>query len=246
MRLWSSVATLAIVAVIGAQPTHAATIDVDNLLEKTPHGGGLGGSSHYSAQFGLQPTQGYQTWTVGQSGRLDQIDIFGSAIRLMSMDGQAFTTDTDFQVTLTILSGGNEWYPGQIELGSLTRAASELGEGANVTSSFDLRSLGIMAAQGDLLTFRMSVESCPQVAFCQTSWSSWHTMSDGSDTNNYAGGKAFTFIPAGMYHTDYDMNFRTWVSGVPEPSAWAMMILGFGAAGSAIRSSRKRARSALA
>lgn len=242
MRLWGTAVALAFVATIGTQSANAATIDVDNLLEGTPHGGGIGGSVHYSPAQGMQPLQGYQTWTVGKAGRLDRVDIFGSALRILSTDGQTFPTDTDFRVTLTILSGGVEWYPGQVELGSVTRAASELGGGANATSSFDLSGLGIFAAQGDLLTFRMSVEQCPQVAFCLASWSSWHTMDDGATTNDYEGGRAFISTLAGMYHTDYDVNFRTWVSAVPEPSTWAMMIFGFGAAGVAMRANHRQRR----
>jgi hypothetical protein len=33
-------------------------------------------------------------------------------------------------------------------------------------SSFDLSGLGILVAQGDQLTFRMSVDACPQGTFC--------------------------------------------------------------------------------
>ncbi len=237
----------AIAAVVGSlmlgSAADAATIDVDNLLEPPlPYfnGWGMGASAHVSPELGRSWMQTYQTWTVGQSGRLDRVDIFGNAIRTMSSDNVNFAMDTDFLVTLTILGGATEWFPGGVELGSVTRSAAELGDGAHKTTSFDLSGLGISAAQGDRLTFRMSVEECPQITSCHASWSSWNTIQGVGTTNEYAGGRAFTAIPAGLYWTDNDLNFRTWMSAVPEPSIWAMMIVGFGAVGSMARTSRRR------
>lgn len=236
----------AVAAVVGSlvlgSAANAATIDVDNLLEPPlPYfnGGGMGASAHASAE-GRPWMNAYQTWTVGQSGRLDRVDIFGNAIRTMSFDNVVFALDTHFLVTLTILGGATEGFPGGVELGSVTRSASELGGGAHQTSSFDLSGLGISAAQGDLLTFRMSVEACPQVAKCSAGWSSWNTIEGVGTTNGYAGGRAFLSTPAGLYWSDNDLNFRTWMSAVPEPSTWAMMIVGFGAVGAMVRTSRRR------
>ena len=36
------------------------------------------------------------------------------------------------------------------------------------------------------------------------------------------------------------INLYSLAAGVPEPSTWAMMIIGFGAAGSMVRSNRRR------
>lgn len=236
----------AIAAVVGslmlASAADAATIDVDNFLEASPlqSGSGLAATSTISPVHGQMGGQAYQTWTVGRTGKLDRIDIFGGAARDLSSDNVVLTRDNDFLVTLTILAGGTEWSPGSVELGSVSRSANELGQGLYTTSSFDLSGLGLSANQGDLLTFRMSVEGCPQITYCHTLWVSPHTIYGVGTTNGYEGGRAFTLTQSGLWAWDYDLNFRTWTSAVPEPSTWAMMIVGFGAVGSMVRTSRRR------
>ena len=57
----------------------------------------------------------------------------------------------------------------------------------------------------------------------------------------YAGGTRYQFIgTSAPIDTRRDIGFQTYVASVPEPGNWAMMILGFGIAGGAMRSSKRR------
>jgi hypothetical protein len=65
-----------------------------------------------------------------------------------------------------------------------------------------------------------------------------------NDRISYAGGDAliFAFGPGGFPFPTADMAFRTYVeTAVPEPSAWALTILGFAGAGGALRHRRRMA-----
>ena len=67
---------------------------------------------------------------------------------------------------------------------------------------------------------------------------------DASSGNAYAGGTAYTDAANGTAEPSYDLYFREGIntdrnppssSGVPEPTSWSLMILGFGVAGAALR-----------
>jgi hypothetical protein len=89
---------------------------------------------------------------------------------------------------------------------------------------------------GDTLTFFDAVTGGP-------TWSSDPALNIDNANHVYstaaAAGQAFAGSPAGTFvgfediassHTDFDYNDNTFVfnvSAVPEPSTWAMMILGF-------------------
>lgn len=64
------------------------------------------------------------------------------------------------------------------------------------------------------------------------------------------GGKLYhqgNFFQASQFYADRSAGFSLGgVSAVPEPGAWALMIVGFGLAGSAVRVTRRRSLSALA
>jgi PEP-CTERM putative exosortase interaction domain len=227
---------------LGSAAAQAATIDVDNLLEgaMTQGGGGMGATSHVSSDTTFAFTA-FQTWTVGASGRLDRIDLFGSTVQIRWLDPETWVQDQDFNVSLTILGGSQNGLPGNLELGSVTMAASELGVVAR-TTSFDLSGLGILASAGDVLTFRMAIDECPTVYYyCDRSWTNITYMNGVGETPELEGGAAYSLSRAGtLVYAPKDMNFRTWMSAVPEPSTWAMMIVGFGGAGAMVRSARRR------
>ncbi|KQW70533.1 hypothetical protein ASE17_16750 [Phenylobacterium sp. Root77] len=250
MEMRRTFALAAAIAVLGSGAAKAATvIDVDNLID---HWGprvsqGMGAMSYVSPD-GSMTTGALQTWTVGRSGVLDQIDIFGAATSLRTNDNIAIDWDQhDFLVTLTILAGGTALNPGTIELGSVTKSALEIGAQRRVTN-FDLSSLGIAVEQGDVLTFKMAVETCGGYAICHSGWTSYIAATQPDETSShYAGGSAFSIQNSRIYSEGYayDLNFRTWVSAVPEPSTWAMMIAGFGLTGSALRRRKRRVPSNL-
>ncbi len=66
----------------------------------------------------------------------------------------------------------------------------------------------------------------------------------GSTANPYAAGQVYANNGYSAF-PNYDYAFRTYSSSdfgsaVPEPATWAMMIIGFGAVGSMVRTSRRR------
>ena len=148
-------------------------------------------------------------------------------------------------LTLSVLSGGSLTAPGATLLGSVTESSTAI-SGTQATA-FDLSGLNISATAGELLTFQMSVSLCHQVTSCTESWGTENAFPDGSNTNGYAGGVGFTHTLAGLnIFSSQDVNFRTWVdapatppSAAPEPAAWALMLAGFGAAGTLLRRSRR-------
>jgi len=240
---------LAVALVTATSAYSASVVDVDNLFIGDANMGwaGLAGRQSFDGQHGSVTAM--QTWTVGRTGRLQRLDLFGETNGFRETQDGAFADSHvdadyferfDFNVTLTILSGGSVDLPGSIELGSVTRRASEVA--FHGVSSFDLGALEIDAVAGQVLTFAMSVDPCADLPFCTNGWVNIFRFQSGGDTSGYAGGSSsllgsrsgLTLFP------EYDMNFRTWVSAVPEPATWALMILGFGLVGGAIRVSRNQ------
>lgn len=236
-----------VLAALGLATTaSAATVDVDNLL-LGPFGTGVSGLGALSATVipGSPRTNfAIQTWTVGLSGILAQVDLFGGVGSAYSTDGVIYDgggpSDFEFDVTLTILGGGTVFQPGTEVLGAVTRRASDI-VNFGVTS-FDVSALDIYATAGTVLTWRMSVEACP-TTYCVQNWANWNdfTAVGGGSTNGYAGGAAFLESDGvTYYYGPQDLNFRTSMT-VPEPTSWALMIAGFGLAGSALRRRRTAA-----
>lgn len=236
MGMRRTFALAAAVVVLGSGAAQAATaIDVDNLLEGPTNLGGSGfGASSRVLEDDRRTFSAYQTWTVGKSGTLDKIDIFGNAVRSWSLDGVNFVQDEDFLVTLTVYGGGSVYSPGAVELGSVSKSASELGA-IFKTTSFDFSALQISAAVGDVLTFHMSVEECAEIYYCEAGWMNMYLINGIGDTGGYSEGAGYSKSAFGLNYSPMDANFRTWMSAVPEPSTWAMMITGFGLTGAALR-----------
>ena len=216
----------------------AATIDVDNLLlGPASHNGwtGLGALSATTVPSSPVTNYAFQTWTVGRTGRLAQVDLFGSVGSAYSQDGLIYNSfPLDFDVTLTILGGGTAFTPGDQVLGSVTKSAADI-VSLGVTA-FDFSALDIYATAGTTLAWRMSVEDCP-VSYCVRGWSNWNnfTNAGGGTTNGYVGGNMILQSNGIFYYYNpQDLNFRTWVA-VPEPAAWGLMILGLVGVGAALR-----------
>ena len=226
---------------LAATTASAATIDVDNLLvgEITDSATGLGALSALTHPDFPRTVYAYQTWTVGQSGKLAQVDLFSSPSSAYSDDGGVYDGGPPFpfDVTLTILGGGTAFAPGDQVLGSITKSADDV-VSLGVTA-FDFSDQGIFAAAGTLLTWRMSVEACPAL-YCVQAWTNTNDFSGsgGGNTNGYAGGGAFGEENGVLYNFNHiDLNFRTWMA-VPEPATWGLMILGFMGVGGMLRRER--------
>lgn len=213
-------------------------VDVDNLLVPpvVTGAGGTGASYFNTPNFsGAQPAM--QTWTVTTTGRLAQLDLYGGASAAYSQDGLTFRNVTpDFDVTLSILRGGADHLPGDEFLGSVTFAAADIAT-LGVTS-FDLSHLGIFADAGTVLTYRMDVEDCAVGVSCIRNWFNWSSFDGAGNTWGYEGGRTFVRSGSYLYEQFGDMNFRTWVTGVPEPATWGLMVLGFLTVGAAVRRRR--------
>jgi len=215
----------------------AATVDVDNLLvgDMSKGASGFGANSIVSSGYTGDGTVS-QTWTVGQAGKLLRVDLYGDAYGTHSLDEVDYDV-VDFLVTLSILSGGTASSPGETVIASISRSSSDLVR--NGVSSFHFGAFDLLANAGDVLTWRMSVEACPQIAYCSHGWTNVNSFVAGGNTYGYDGGMVFTKNKSGQHtFVDWDTNFRTTMA-VPEPGAWALLILGFGVAGGTLR--RRRA-----
>jgi hypothetical protein len=116
----------------------------------------------------------------------------------------------------------------------------------NDFTSIDTSALDIMLSSGEQFVIGLLPDqSKPMSAF------RW-----GYNGDTYTGGSGFAGLRFGQPDGDdyvwligpqaiaKDYGFRTWMSAVPEPESWTMMIVGFGMAGVALR--RRNSRVALA
>ncbi len=195
----------------------AVTIDQDNLAPP----GFYAGAQIYKTNTGS--IEAAQTFTVGLSGLLSKVDLLigGTAAKPMTLmirsvnAGVVDANDANALASFSITSPawGNPFYP---------------------ISSFDISSAGLMVTVGQQYALSLSSPS--------TIFAGWA----GPDTTPYAGGAAFgrstsTAAWGNPVGTSGDLLFATYVdpnpvvAAVPEPSTWAMMILGFGIVGGAMR-----------
>jgi len=206
----------------------AAVVDVDNFV--TPPGGGFFTGSGMYVDAATHSVMG-QTWTVGISGQLTQIDLFTEVYGSQPID-----------VTFAVYRTPDVLTPGSDLLGSLTLSSTDLVDYG--VMSFNLSTLNINALAGDILSWKMSLAPCPTPTPCDNFVVNRHDFNGGPAAPAYDGGWAFfsNDIHPIVYQFS-DHNFRTWVSAaeVPEPQTWALLILGFGGAGAALR--RRRALS---
>ena len=217
----------------------AAVLDVNNYKAFFPASGTEASSYYQGGAFPYLSINLYQTWTVGMTGYLTGIDIFGQY------------SGADGAFRLEVFKGGNPTAAGAFSAANLLGAVSRpfttpKPPGIAYPISFDFGAANIFAQAGDMLTFRMSVDPCATQT-CVRRFSTINNGSGGQTTNGYAGGGLFTkqgVLPITALNAD--ANFRTFMAPVPEPATWAVMIVGFGVAGARLRRRGAVDRGALA
>jgi PEP-CTERM motif len=243
MRGLLSIGAITIAAAASAASAHAAKyVDVDNLVmpQQWEYAYSLG-AQDLVFQGEVYGREVMQTWTSNSSGKLSSIDLYGAALSTRTTDGIDWNYDSVFSVTLSILGGSESiYFPGQVELGALTLSSSQITP--HGVTAIDLSALDLTVQQGEVLTWKLSVEACPPGQMtCINQWITTYWFDTGETSSGYAAGHAF-YRQDGYYvsHGDIDGNFRIWMtSGVPEPATWAMMTLGFGGVGAMIRGRRR-------
>jgi hypothetical protein len=223
----SVVAALAVAA-----PASSQTLDQTSLV-----GDGFTFPTWQGAVFAPgapTPPYGYlQSFTVGISGLLASIAV-----------GVVNTSDAAFPLTFSLYSG----VPTNVASEALYTtnwSAPQFNVPLNVYTpwsslpTIDLSAANIQVTAGQQLTFALTT---PTASTHDLSWL------------NYVNGVPFTMEGGDAYTVSYsgfvgkiqpfggDFAFRTFVAGVPEPQAWALMIVGFAAAGAGLR--RRRAEAA--
>ena len=212
--------------------------DVDNLVVIAQPDIFLDASaSNFAGGTGPHNATLYQTWTSGSSASLVGLQLFESS------------SEGDYGKTISIFSGGSSSAIGTTLLGKITLPNVALPFNNPSIDTYDLSSLNLAVVAGQTYTFELSLDVCASA--CGITWRNWV----GAEVNgkqvfmvgDYAGGSAFDqeqgqpLVPLG------DLNFRILVDGggVPEPSAWSLLIIGFGSIGAALRRLNRRTAKAL-
>lgn len=185
----------------------------------------------------------YQTVTAGVGGYLDFVELqvgrgAGSGILAVNL------YDGDFASGNASLVAG---------IGVDAASLAPLSQAFNQTAmlSFDVRDLDYLLTPGQVFTIGLEF-----IPFQPNSYALGvvgratppgpnppifdYIVYDGGALTPYVNGNPVTTGPL----ANRDFGFRTWVdeavvSVVPEPASWAMMILGFGAVGTAVRTRRR-------
>ena len=218
------------VALLGlAAPAFAApVIDVDKILLEPPGSTGAGGLG----VFNFLSLNQAQTWTVGLTGTLDRVDLFGEAY------------GPTFDAVLSVFGGSSDIrVPGTNFLGAVTLPSMDIV--FDGVTSFDFSALNIKANAGDILTMEIGGRfSC--VSDCNQSWVILDRFEPSGARVRYADGFTFAITPSGAFFQDATFNFRTLMTPtdvgatVPEPGAWSLTILGFASLGAILRERRRR------
>lgn len=186
------------------------------------------GHTNFSGSVGwvVGPGGLAQSFTVGVSGRLDHI--------ALDVENATFLQAPASDIRFSLLDGSfGLLLSRDIAAANLPIFDFSGFDWSNVLN-IDLSSAGIDVVSGETLILKVSSLSEGNVA------SLWRA-DNGVGIINYPGGQAYTYdVPPGFtgpVAIGNEFGFRTYVD-VPEPSSWALMIIGFGMIGGAVRRGR--------
>jgi hypothetical protein len=168
-----------------------------------------------------------QTFTVGQEGILSRIDLGVFGNRFTAVPSVLFSLRDSSDTVLFTQTLTSAQLP-LMQIGSTDWSS---------IPSIDLAGAGIQVHPGEAMSFTV---------FPTTNAQFRAGILFGADGVNfdYAGGTLFQDFGTFVLRDNLDLAFRTYVesptvAGVPEPAGWALLIVGVGLAGSALRYRRR-------
>ena len=174
----------------------------------------------------MLPTVTGQSFTTGRSGTLDRIDFamfrllptgLGATFNLLDDSGASLFSEhiAPSAIPFLVLSS-TDW---------------------STAPSVDLTSLDLSVTAGDHFTFTLTPDAGDDP------WTALLYFADNTSFS-YAGGTIVVGDVGGtLGFGSGDLGFRTYVdapASVPELTTWVLMVLGFGAAGAALRRTKHR------
>lgn len=156
------------------------------------------------------------------------VQILLLAASMFSLSAPASATSYLFDISINGLTGSGDFST----VGDASLSSSLID---TLTGTFDGSSMTLLAPRSFFGNDNLFTETSPYFDFDGLSFAA-----GGSDYNIYSeGGNLVGCDPNLDCGLPASYSFRTVQSGVPEPSTWAMLLLGFGAIGFSLRRVRR-------